>query len=449
MPYVNKRLKQCTPLALIFGFTIFVSGCVIEEGLVEEDPTGGSLSGVEVIVAGDEIPGGSSPGGTISGGGEIGGTDTVFPVDMDPPIEGCDFEVPTCEPGSAFDAQTCQCFWVGDCDCGMEYDPICGMDGITYWSECELRCVGQEFAYYGECERPFLECFEPNPEVMYISYDPYECEYIDFGCSEGSEYYYDECGCGCYERDCNAECVNAPRESVCTPNGERYPSECFAQCEGAYSYRPCESSCECDDDYSPQCGLDGNTYSNPCLRECLGVPLNYEGECNALEWLCQDDRTWENCSAACEEIVSCFSDQCSMEERRQLDVTCLRICEEWGPDGICGVGTCFDAPWLFLEDQVVVESVACLEESFCPNEAEGAEYISYDPDSCRLIGEIDCGDQSSFNGPCGCGCLNNSCLPETEARYVSRDQATCERISIDCPAGSELFSDSCGCGCRF
>ena len=441
------RLDRVMRWGILSAVLTLLSGCVIEEGLPEDDPMGGGLAGAEIIIAGDEAGDTAGDGaGTISAGDTPG-----FMIDMWPPEEECDVELPTCDPDTYFDRRSCECVPVNSaCACDDVYDPVCGEDERTYSNECQLNCAGQRLAYYGDCESPYVyECFEPNPDVDYVSEDPYECEFIDFDCPSGAEYYYDECGCGCYERDCNAECVGAERESVCTPQGERYPSECHAICEGAYAYRACESSCDCPAVYAPQCGLDGNTYDNSCLRECLDVPLNYDGECNADEWLCEDERAWESCEFACREIAGCFTNECSMDEMARLNASCTGLCEDYGPELICSFGTCWDAPILFTEFQAFIEPVECLEENLCPDEFEGAEYVSYSPDDCRLIGEIDCGDQESFNNRCGCGCIGNACLPETEARYVSRDSETCERISIDCPEGSQVFTDACGCGCRF
>ena len=211
--------------------------------------------------------------------------------------------------------------------------------------------------------------------------------------------------------------------------------------------------CSCDDNYEPQCGLDGSTYNNSCLRECVGVPLSYEGECdNDSFWICEEDEAWESCESACEEANVCFVDQCSADELAQINQVCASLCSETGPDLICSFGSCFDLPILFrdfsFDFNLGLEGIECFNQ-LCPDEFNGAEYVAYDQDTCRLIGEIDCGERESFSGACGCGCIGDVCMPEDQARYVSYDSDVCERITIECPEGSAVFSDACGCGCAF
>ena len=45
---------------------------------------------------------------------------------------------------------------------------------------------------------------------------------------------------------------------------------------------PNPNDCLCTEEWDPVCGIDGNTYSNPCYAECMYVVISYEGECLVL-----------------------------------------------------------------------------------------------------------------------------------------------------------------------
>jgi len=44
--------------------------------------------------------------------------------------------------------------------------------------------------------------------------------------------------------------------------------------------------CNCDNNYQPVCGEDGNSYDNACLAQCKGIAITYEGACGSIS--CDD-----------------------------------------------------------------------------------------------------------------------------------------------------------------
>lgn len=96
--------------------------------------------------------------------------------------------------------------------CTADYAPLCGtIDAVgqelTYTNECVLtqavRTAAGEDAKAkvsptkGACEEP-VACNLDDEAYEYVGNSPEQCQVIKFGCAEGSEYFADECGCGCF-----------------------------------------------------------------------------------------------------------------------------------------------------------------------------------------------------------------------------------------------------------
>ncbi|CAL8124618.1 unnamed protein product [Orchesella dallaii] len=104
------------------------------------------------------------------------------------------------------------------CHCPRIYLPECGANGRTYWNSCLRQCHDVPFAYDGSC----------YPEPMSLP----------------------------------------PPLPPPTPPPPMIIGD--------------QSTCYCAQIYLPECGVDGKTYSNSCLRKCDDVALAHQGACGAL-----------------------------------------------------------------------------------------------------------------------------------------------------------------------
>jgi hypothetical protein len=154
--------------------------------------------------------------------------------------------------------------------------------------------------------------------------------------------------------------------------------------------------------WDPVCGVDGNTYSNPCLAECENIGIDYAGECEG---------DTNNCSAGYVDDCSGDGDCCS---------------ESWIGDGI---GDCEDQGWgcdltCYANDGGDC-GVGCIDfrigDGWCDEENNNA-YCNYDGG--------DCCDSTCDGDVADCGANGFDC----------QDPATCENDESYCPICSVIHA---------
>lgn len=155
--------------------------------------------------------------------------------------------------------------------------------------------------------------------------------------------------------------------------------------------------CACPDTDAPVCGIDGETYKNSCTAFCVGVDIDYPGECECvctLQWdpVCGvDGNTYGNaCAAGCADVAISYAGNCTGDPCvADSDCYAHQFCQR---DGDCnGQGVC------------EVKADACLEKSSPVCGCDGETYES--PCMAHVFGV-------SVDSPENCGLRDDPPPPE-------------------------------------
>lgn len=221
-----------------------------------------------------------------------------------------------------------------DCVCTREYLPICATNDVTYSNKCQFQCEKKrnsdlEIKSYGECEEENKGKDLPRVCLCRMVYEPV--------CGTDGHTYTSLCELLCEQRQkndlrikhsgvCRQE-IEIPIEinhkcictleymPLCGTNGHTFANQCELDCENKYSktHIGVEHTGECIDEVEhlslsietdlvcacplillPVCGTDGRTYANECDLKCartriMGLEVRHQGECDLDYCVCTDD----------------------------------------------------------------------------------------------------------------------------------------------------------------
>ncbi len=226
-----------------------------------------------------------------------------------PSVQTC-ATVADCSPAQFCRLAAMTCTGEGICvtppvSCTSDFEPVCGCDGETYSNRCAANAASVSIAAEGPCDAPAMEC---GPELAQCPMGMFCERTLEASCDESMRGRCREiptscppdespvCGCDevTYANRCEAKAagVSISSEGDCSSEVATCVQGADDCAEGSFCLLPADAACEegargecvprptrCDEDDSPVCGCDGETYESACAAHAEGISIVAAGSC--------------------------------------------------------------------------------------------------------------------------------------------------------------------------
>ena len=228
-------------------------------------------------------------------------------------------------------------------NCPKIFEPVCGINGVTYINSCFAKAAGVDVFTSGIC---YSECIEPDL-IDVVALD--EC----------SNNYIPVCGCNdvTYLNSCVAENSGVTEYSIgaCSDQAVCFDPNLVINSSGTFVDKNSGVITEnCEETNEPVCGCDGFTYQNSCLAEASGITFYTQGACNNVCVNPDLMDPYANCVNTYEPVCGCndvtYTNACEAESAGVVSYTP-------GPCGSSNVGNwCTNATPIACGDFLANES---------------------------------------------------------------------------------------------
>lgn len=182
--------------------------------------------------------------------------------------------------------------------CSQEYEPVCGIDKITYFNECIMRNAGATLDYRGVCEHDIGVLNEPPISISDYTEELEEIAKMQSLNSRNSGDDVDDSICSNLNRDaCEStqQCQANTRKFLFFFN--RFDSCSIKRTIDSNIFL--DSSINCSNIINFVCAEDLRTYPNACFARSQGLEVLFRKRCEDIACDSFDENMCLNYNSVC------------------------------------------------------------------------------------------------------------------------------------------------------